>query len=203
MVTMVVSLLLTPLLLGVDPSAPNGKGNAPNENPLLIPGWVHMNYQPFPREAHFTAVDGNWTATIWFPAAVRHTSNKCSSRVPNINMCNLCANGHKSTPPTGGRELTVEPTHAASATRTSRCSGGTEPSRRCAPNAIDSAPAPALKAYQISACGVIVRPNGARSRAAPVCGSSAAAHKWAQFGRTITPHTEIWHAEKVEIRHLI
>ena len=58
-----------------------------------------MNYQPFPREAHFTAVDGNWTATIWFPAAVRHTSNKCSSRVPNINMCNPCANGHKSTPP--------------------------------------------------------------------------------------------------------
>ena len=57
MVTMVVSLLLTPLLLGVDPSAPNGEGNAPNENPLLIPGWVHMNYQPFPWEALY---GGRW-----------------------------------------------------------------------------------------------------------------------------------------------
>ena len=54
---MVVSLLLTPLLLGVDPSAPNGEGNAPNENPLLIPGWVHMNYQPFPWEALY---GGRW-----------------------------------------------------------------------------------------------------------------------------------------------
>ena len=76
-----------------------------------------MNYQPFPREAHFTAVDGNWTATIWFPAAVRHTSNKCSSRVPNINMCNPCANGHKSTPPPpwtqdNGRTRTQSGTHA-------------------------------------------------------------------------------------------
>ena len=34
--SLVVSLLLTPLLLGVDPHAPNGEGNAPNEKPLLI-----------------------------------------------------------------------------------------------------------------------------------------------------------------------
>ena len=165
---MVVSLLLTPLLLGVDPPAPNGEENAPNDNPLLVPGWVHMNYQPFPREAHFTAVDGDWTATIWFPAAVRHTRNKCSSCVRNINMCNLCSNGHKTPPPslpglktTGGRELTVEPTHAASATRTAHYSGGSEPLRLCAFKARNSAPALELKAYQISACGVIALPNGA------------------------------------------
>ena len=111
-----------------------------------------MNYQPFPREAHFTAVDGNWTATIWFPAAVRHTSNKCSSRVPNINMCNPCANGHKSTPPplpglktTGGRELKVEPAHAASATRTAHCSVGAEPSELRASNAARLSSCPCIQ----------------------------------------------------------